>query len=82
MIKFKATDIKLVNALWDFLSTQEGFDLLEDMVAIEDKRYLAGWLVYELENVGNLELEKWFHDLDIFVQTSYVKKGVEIYEIQ
>lgn len=82
MVKFKATDIKLVNALWEFLSTQEGFDLLEDMVAIEDKRYLAGWLVYELENVGNLELEKWFHDLDIFVQASYIKKGVEKYEIQ
>ena len=81
MVKFKASDIKLVNALWEFLSTQEGYDLVEDMTAIEDTKYLAGWLVYELENVGNLELEKWFEDLDIFVQASYIKKGVEKYGI-
>lgn len=82
MVKFRASDIKLVNALWTFLDTQEGYDLVEDMTAIEDIKYLAGWLVYELENVGNLELEKWFHDLDVFIQVSYIKKGVEKYEIQ
>ena len=82
MIKFKPSDIKLVNALWEFLGTQEGYDLVEDMTSIEDTKYLAGWLVYELENVGNLDLEKWFHDLDLFEQAIYVKKGVEKYEIQ
>ena len=81
MIKFEASDIKLVNALWEFLSTQEGGELVWDMTAIEDKKYLAGWLVYELENVGNLDLEKWFHDLDLFEQAIYVKKGVKKYGI-
>ena len=79
MIKFKAEDIKLVNALWAFLGTQEGYDTVEDMVAIEDTKYLAGWLEYELENVGNLELEKWFEDLDLFEQAIYVKRGVKKY---
>jgi len=75
MIKFDKTDIQLINDLWSLLSTQAGFELIEDALNMESKNTLKGWLVYESEGHS----DRYFEELNLLEQAVYVKRGVEKY---
>ena len=75
MIKFDKTDIELINDLWALLSSSNDDWIWQDALNMESKKELKGWLLYESEG----HPDRYFQDLCILEQASYIKKGIEKY---
>lgn len=78
MIEF--TNIKLVNALVALCEAAGDYGLFEEGISLRDEKELAGWLLFESEQDPDAEIQTYWHELDILVQASYIKKGVAKYE--
>ena len=76
MLNFEKKDINLINDVWAFLSVCEDGYLVDDAFSISSKKELAGWLLYESQEV---KPSRFWHDADIWEQAVFIKKGVEKY---
>jgi hypothetical protein len=76
IMEFGKKDISLINDVWAFLSACEDGYLVDDCFSISSKKELAGWLLYESQEV---KPSRFWHDADIWEQAVFIKKGVEKY---
>ena len=75
MLNFEKKDINLINDVWAFLSVCEDGYLVDDAFSISSKKELAAWLLYESEEVMEIDISRFRY----LGESSYWKKGVEKY---
>ncbi len=78
MIEF--TNVKIVNALVALCEAADDYGLFEEGISLRDEKELAGWLLWESEQDPHAEIQNFWHELDILVQASYIKRGLATYE--